>query len=237
MSGETSERRHTLLIPLVGPMQSWGSRSRFDDRDTHAEPTKSGVIGLICAALGRSRGESLSDLDALRFGLRVDAGGRAMVDYQTAQEVIRAGGSGTSAVTSRRHYLADARFLVGLQGKDSDLPLLQEIEAALQNPRWPLSLGRKSFPLTVPPFFPEGSLRQEKKLEEALTDEPWRWLRHSEISEKKLPQALRLVVESETGDAVQSDRPVSFATRAFGLRRIHSEYCPLPKEKIPWIPV
>lgn len=47
----------TLLLQLVAPMQSWGSRSRFDDRDTEREPTKSGVLGLVASALGRPRAE------------------------------------------------------------------------------------------------------------------------------------------------------------------------------------
>jgi len=51
----------TLLIPLVGPMQSWGTRSRFDHRDTEREPSKSGVIGLVCAAIGRDRNEPIDD--------------------------------------------------------------------------------------------------------------------------------------------------------------------------------
>jgi CRISPR system Cascade subunit CasD len=76
----------TLLIPLVGPMQAWGSRSRFSDRDTHREPTKSGVLGLVCAALGRGRGASLDDLRGLRFGVRADQPGQPQRDYQTAQE-------------------------------------------------------------------------------------------------------------------------------------------------------
>ena len=36
----------TLLIRLVAPMQAWGTRSHFDDRDSEAEPSKSGVLGL-----------------------------------------------------------------------------------------------------------------------------------------------------------------------------------------------
>ena len=51
-----------LLIPCVGPMQSWGTRSRFQERDTEREPSKSGIIGLLCAALGRDRNESVDDL-------------------------------------------------------------------------------------------------------------------------------------------------------------------------------
>ena len=50
-----------LLMRLAGPMQSWGTRSRFSNRDTGLEPSRSGVIGLLCAALGRPREESLDD--------------------------------------------------------------------------------------------------------------------------------------------------------------------------------
>src|SRR3990172_4719032 len=48
-------RMPTLLLRLVGPMQSWGTTSRFDQRDTGKEPSKSGVIGLLAAALGIDR--------------------------------------------------------------------------------------------------------------------------------------------------------------------------------------
>ena len=32
----------TLLMRLAGPMQSWGTQSRFTVRDTGREPSKSG---------------------------------------------------------------------------------------------------------------------------------------------------------------------------------------------------
>ena len=72
----------TLLLRLAGPMQSWGTTSRFDERDTQLEPSKSGVIGLLCAALGRDRAESVDDLAALRMGVRVDREGVPMRDFQ-----------------------------------------------------------------------------------------------------------------------------------------------------------
>ena len=65
----------TLLLRLEGPMQSWGTQSRFRDRDTGLEPSKSGVIGLLCAALGRLREEPVGDLTGLRFGVRADKPG------------------------------------------------------------------------------------------------------------------------------------------------------------------
>ena len=83
----------TLLLRLAGPMQSWGTRSRFTERDTELEPSKSGVIGLICAALGRTRTESVDDLSQLRMGVRVDFQGTLSRDFHTAgalQRVYRA---------------------------------------------------------------------------------------------------------------------------------------------------
>lgn len=234
MNGGT---KHTLLIPLTGPMQSWGSRSRFDDRDTHQEPTKSAVLGLICAAKGWGREDtaSLSRLNALRFGVRTDAPGRTMVDYHTAQEVIRASGSGTSAVTSQRHYLSDARFLVGLEG--DDIAFLRELEAGLKDPVWFLALGRKSFPLTLPPYFPEGSVREGRELKQALCEEPWRYLDEWELQEWRKPSVLNLMLERPDGEIAQNDAPLDFERRRFGLRRFKRDSVEWEKlEKKEWIP-
>ena len=117
-------------------MQAWGSQSRFTERETEREPTKSGVIGLVCAALGRGREEDVSDLAALRLGVRVDQEGRLERDYHTAGgEDRKVGGT----VPTNRYYLADADFLVGLEGPERGF--LEQIEAALRAPRWQLYLG------------------------------------------------------------------------------------------------
>ena len=76
----------TLLLRLVGPMQSWGTTSRFDQRDTGKEPSKSGVIGLLAAAMGIDR-ENWTDLEPLThlsMGIRHDRPGMPKRDYQTA---------------------------------------------------------------------------------------------------------------------------------------------------------
>jgi len=121
----------TLLLRLQGPMQSWGTTSRFDERDTQLEPSKSGVLGLICAALGRDRAEPIEDLAALRMGVRVDREGKPMRDYHTATGVLNAAGKvdANRTVVSPRFYLADAAFLVGLEGPDRSL--LEGIQRAL----------------------------------------------------------------------------------------------------------
>lgn len=65
-------------------MQAWPLARRGEVRDTHTRPTKSGVIGLVANALGRDRAESIGDLAALRFGVRVDRPGTVEVDYHTS---------------------------------------------------------------------------------------------------------------------------------------------------------
>jgi CRISPR system Cascade subunit CasD len=56
-----------LLLWLEAPLQSWGADSKFGRRDTLPFPTKSGVLGLVCAALG-AQGEQrdlLSEMSTL----------------------------------------------------------------------------------------------------------------------------------------------------------------------------
>ncbi len=72
-----------LLLKLAGPLQSWGSESRFTERGTRHEPTKSGAIGLFAAALGRRRTDSVDDLASLEFGVRIDQPGSFEGDFQT----------------------------------------------------------------------------------------------------------------------------------------------------------
>ena len=47
-----------LALRLVGPMQAWGFESQYNRRNTGRFPTKSALAGLICAALGVSRGST-----------------------------------------------------------------------------------------------------------------------------------------------------------------------------------
>ena len=76
----------TLLLRLAAPLQSWGADSKFEIRKTNREPTKSGVLGLLAAALGvrRDDDEGLQELKTLRFGVRVDQEGGLLVDFHTA---------------------------------------------------------------------------------------------------------------------------------------------------------
>jgi CRISPR system Cascade subunit CasD len=221
----------TLLLQLAGPMQSWGFRSRFDNRDTGLEPTRSGVIGLLCAAQGRGRDTDLSDFERLRMGVRVEAPGRVAFDYHTAQSVWR---GSTSTTVSERYYLADARFLVGLES--DDVGLLQNLEDALRKPVWPLFLGRKSFAPSLPVHLEKSGLRTGK-VEAVLRTEAWRWLTYQEErAAKKTPPRLRLVLESDSPreGVATNDAPRDFARRRYGVRYLlHTDSCQPPVARHP----
>lgn len=216
---------HTLLLRICGPLQSWGVQSRAKDRDTGLEPSKSGVIGLLCAALGVSRTNETLDarvaqLAQLRMGVRVDCTGVLLKDYHTAGKDSYRRADGTleknTVVVTSRYYLSDARFLVGLTG--DDLALLRALHAALRDPVWPLYLGRKAFVPGEPLWLPDG-LQEGAALLEALTVYPW--LGHDS---RRKPDSIRLVLEDDEGSEVRHDQPLSFAERRFAPRRVTTQF-------------
>ena len=150
-----------LLLWLEGPIQSWGTRSRWDPRDTGLEPTKSGVVGLLGCAMGLERRHpKLEKLDNnFLYGVRVDCPGVVTCDYQTvtgyhrtaagaykhsggtAKSLVKAREHRESTIVSPREYLHDAVFLVGIETSSE---LASVLRSALSAPQWPVYLGRKS---------------------------------------------------------------------------------------------
>ncbi|MER7369318.1 type I-E CRISPR-associated protein Cas5/CasD [Nonomuraea wenchangensis] len=237
----------SLALCLDAPMQSWGIQSRFTVRETTTEPTKSGVVGLLGAALGihRDDTERLSQLARLRMGVRVDREGILERDYHTAQNVPTTAGTGHRTVISQRYYLADALFLVVLE--DDGPTLLQQAAEALRHPHWPLCFGRKSFvparPLLRTGEGDQDDLRtgaavQEKPLQDVLTEHPWLETRSS-IHQRNLAAidageviALRTMVEcppATPGAQSRRDQPISWARddRRFATRTVLSGQVPL----------
>lgn len=221
---------YTLLLRLEGPMQSWGTSSRFTVRDTGLEPSKSGVIGLLCAALGKPRTEhpdhdqrwpSLATLAGLRMGVRTDRAGTVGVDFQTAgggrmggqqYGVAHVHGGLFGSVMSHRYFLQDASFLVGLSGPDREL--LARLHQALAAPVWQLYLGRKSYVPSAPPYLADGLV--DLDLRSALATYPLPAVTDSEV---------RLVLEEldPLGAEPRMDRPLDFARRRFGRRYVRVE--------------
>ena len=171
---------NTLFLRLEGPMQAWGNQeSKFVIRRTAEAPTKSGVIGMLCAARGVSRADAsaewLPKLSDLHMGVRIDAPGVRWWDYHTVgaeMDMRIAEGEGKTkrgAMLTRREYLCDASFLVALQG---DPALIEELAVAMRNPQWTLYLGRRSCPPSRPLF--EHQPGSYTDLTSALESVPWR---------------------------------------------------------------
>ncbi|MDT0157646.1 type I-E CRISPR-associated protein Cas5/CasD [Microbacterium sp. ARD32] len=201
----------TLLLTLAGPQQAWGTSSRFATRSTGQAPTRSGVLGLVAAALGMDRTATLDHFRGVRFGVRIDRPGRVERDFQTARTLD----GKTSMPLSHRYYLADAVFVVGLE---TDHELLGEIHAALRRPRYPLYLGRRAFP----PAGPIPTKMVDADLRTALTTAPWQKPRsHGEAA----PTFLEMLLDAEPGGPVDlsvEDDPISFdpRRRRYGWRDI-----------------
>lgn len=211
-----------LLIRLAAPLQSWGSKSRFSIRGTESQPTKSGVIGMLTAALGMPRTASLARFDGLRFGVRADQPGVLLDDFQTAHN-----DDGDSMPLSHRHYLADAVFLAGLEdASEHGHDRLSAYADALRAPYYPLYLGRRSCP-------PDGPVRAwvvDDTLENALRTTPWQaTARHQAWSlrtARRFPQRLEAEILVEPNGSRQdfdvvmlNDAPKSFDPR-------HREWAP-----------
>ena len=204
----------TLLLRMSAPLQEWGYESKFETRRTSREPTKSGVIGLLASALGRSRDESVQDLNELSFGVRVDHEGELLHDYHTVKL------NESKTYVTHRYYLSDAVFLVGLESDNEEL--LQKLNNAVLSPAFPLFLGRRS----CPPTLPLSLGIRECSLLEALQSEPWLI---SQYMQKKLKNRsdfkLRIITDSDPKDSRavrQKDVAVSFdpRKRQYGYRPI-----------------
>lgn len=132
-----------LVLRLAGPLQSWGSSSRFTRRSTEAFPTKSGIVGLLAAAQGRRRTDPIEDLAQLRMAVRIDQPGELLRDFHTAHR-------GKAAMPlSDRFYWSDAVFAAFVEGPDG---LIDALANAIRRPAFPLYLGRRACPPALPLF-------------------------------------------------------------------------------------
>ncbi|MFF0725609.1 type I-E CRISPR-associated protein Cas5/CasD [Streptomyces sp. NPDC004134] len=211
-----------LLLRLAGPLQAWGSSARFTRRTTENQPTKSGVLGLLAAAQGRPREADLSDLAALRFGVRTDQPGTRIRDFQTAHHPL----SGKAMPLSERYYLADAVFVAGVEGEHD---LIDQLHAAVREPAFLPYLGRRSCPPSSPIDL---GVHQDTDLAQALRTTPWQ--ASQPYRERAVPGIrLALQLDSPPGQAPEQhlrDQPITYDPRhrQYGLRDLVTETVPVP---------
>lgn len=208
---------YSLLLLLKGPLQSWGDASRYSTRATAERPSKSGIIGLLAAAEGRRRTDSVEDLAALKFAVRVDQSGRLLRDYQTAQPWQTK--PSAPAKLSTRYFLSDAAFVVAIESDTKEL--LDGMAEALRNPKFPLFMGRRSCPvhpglvIGVTEHDAETALRQHKTWHATKN--------HQENAPRTVYLAIYRDAEiTEEGAEARQDVPISFDPqhRQYGWRGV-----------------
>lgn len=161
-----------LLLWFEAPLQSWGSDSKFGRRDTLAFPTKSGVLGLLCSALGAGgeQQEFLAEFAALGqtaisfVRSKQTANGSLKQDREPLLRDFHMVGSGYDKQDPWASLLipktSEGKPAVGGGTKmtyryylqDAVFAVVLEVPAdkteaiaqALQNPVWDIYLGRKN---------------------------------------------------------------------------------------------
>ena len=135
----------------------------------------------------------LVPLTTLRFGVRADKEDVLLKDFHTVQVPGE-----KHPEVSYRYYLSDAAFLVALESDDKSL--LESIASALQKPVYPLYLGRKSCPPTLPIVL---GVKDEDILT-ALKTEPY-------LYKNAHRKSVRISYEVTSGGAMVQDIPLSFS--------------------------
>lgn len=207
----------TVLLKLSGPMQSWGTSSHFETRNTDYYPSKSAVIGIIAASFGyrRDEDEKIKKLNDLDFAVRVDQVGTSRKDFHIATKYKDNGDFERNYVTYR-YYLEDSVFIVALSSEDKKW--MDEIIYALKHPYFQQFMGRRSCPVPIDFVLKES----EQGAIDALKNLAWQ---ASEQYQRKNKECIAdIYADKELLDdepySTRNDRVVSFSQkeRKFGPR-------------------
>ncbi len=158
-----------LIFTIAAPMASFGGQYDPGERRNSADrPAKSGILGLIAAALGieRTEEERLAQLrDSLHFAVRVDDPGQPAFDYHTTQvpparrnrrfatraDELAVPKTELRTILSTRGYRINARVSPAVWLRGDNPPVsLEDVAEALRKPRFALFAGRKAHPLMLP---------------------------------------------------------------------------------------
>ena len=138
-----------LHFTIYGTLQSWGERSSWNIRDSAEWPTKSGITGMICSALGYGYNDPrIGELcHNIQIGCKTKKEYSPQLnDFQTVDYFggMLANGKREDRISQKtivqnKYYIMDKKFLIAITAPDD---ILKQIQAAMLNPKWAMSLGR-----------------------------------------------------------------------------------------------
>lgn len=209
----------TIVLKIAGPLQSWGTSSRFETRSTDRYPSKSAVIGILAASFGFARDDRrIEKFNELDFAVRIDQPGGLFKDYHVARR-LKPNGTVDQVYVTDRYYLQDAIFVVALGCKDE--AWMDEIAYALNHPYFQPFFGRRSNPLNAD-FFIE---MENKDVMASLKELPWQasnWYRRKNSGKITLTIYADAHLLSDGPQQMVRDRVISFSQkeRLHGYRAV-----------------
>lgn len=156
-----------LVFQLYGPLASWGTPAVGESRPSSDHPGRSALLGLLAAGLGIQRDDAANQqalASSVKFAVKQLTSGQVIRDFHTVQvpkrdrkaryatrkEEMALSSDRLNTIISRREYRCDGLWRVGVTVTDNSDWALQDLEAALRQPKFILYLGRKSCPLAAP---------------------------------------------------------------------------------------
>ena len=147
-------------------MAAFGHYAGHERRGSDTVPARSGVLGLVGAAMGVARSDSNGQkaLRALRVAVQPLTHSTALRDYHTVQTVPRkfkfpatrrdgleaaAAERAVNTTITLRDYRSDVAVAVAVWADGAPWPLTK-IAQSLRTPKYVLYAGRKSCPLSAP---------------------------------------------------------------------------------------
>ncbi len=240
-----------LVLRLESYLMSFGEGDYWDVRGTGAFPTKSAILGILSACMGLDWADEKNMEEIVRIGesltlsAREDCKCMIQRDYHTILDTLKADGKlNENAVQSYRNYLMDGSFSVLLTFTQNEIH--EKVRDSLLNPSWPIFLGRKACPPTLPIYW--GEEPEEKNAKEVFSrletvpqikarllnikpkKEPWI---SENAEEENLPCITEENLEGEYKKSLIRDSVVNPRLRVFSQREVFKFFVGVPDVSIP----
>lgn len=166
-----------LIFQIYAPLTSWGEPAVGEVRHSNIIPSRSALLGFLAAALGIRRNDECIDAFNQHYHVAVRPfvdKSRWFSDFHTVQmpkankkevfytrfDEIRRNPQDLETLLTKREYYNDVYYQIVITETNGAPYSVEQIKQALLTPVFPLYVGRKNSPLSLPlaPVIYEGEL-------------------------------------------------------------------------------